>query len=931
MKFKILVLLATSFFIDASSATDRLIQNEQYKVWVQSDGSVEVAAGNATRVRFEPRFTVLRSETEVRLSSVRISSPYYRILTWRKAGHEEDIKDLFKATDVIEVRATASELTDSHVSWIFPDNPAFSIVAELFVPAGKGEPQIHFRFTPKDSAWYSIGYSGAPEVPLAQADSVWQPLMWGEKRLPEESYITAESRCSIPATLVTSRGQTFGVFADPSTLPYRMPNGVNDLFAVVLRNAKGKAQPMVFAPVLAGQGSKMEPSKPFDFNMLLFVHDGDFNRSFEYAVRNICQFTDYRRNTLCSLNTTLENMIDYAMGPYGRFDEEYKGSAYDQDMAGSVKNVSPLHPLGVALVTDNEEIFKHRALPMIEYIISREKFLFMATGEKGGQLASNKMTGPCAPVSELASLYRISKGGCPIFLHYVKSLYDVDRMLNMAWLNKGGSWKRSLALYRATGDQEYLSDAVEKADRYIEQRINQPQVNFEEAGTGTFWDYMFPAWKDLFELYEETRYDRYLNAAVKGAHQYASLVWFYPTIPDRRILVNKGGLAPTRSGRDAPPIHVPEEMVEAWQVSEVGLLCEGNGTAAHLGIFLATHAPYFLRLAHHADDDFLRDIARSAIVGRYANFPGYHMNTEYTTVYEKEYFPFRPLEAFTITSMHYNHIWPQVALVLDYLIADAFERSDGNIDFPSQYVEGYAYLQSRVFGDRPGKFCGEDNVWLWMPTRLLYIDNIQVNYLTGRGNGNLYLALMNQGDKDVNVNVLLNDQLVPIDKNKKYRVLVSRDNKPAEPIELNKGATKVSISRKGITTLIIREVNAVPKFQNKILGNQLKRICEQSYETVHTTFGKVHGMVLSFGGTMTWFYGYLAANDEQLRQATLSYSLGNGWQEMTDTRFPFEFSLALDNTVTNFSFCVKALRKDGGLEKSDITELKVFEKLAEVR
>jgi hypothetical protein len=899
-------------------------ENEGYKVSLLENAAVKIAAGSTNVGRFEPHFTILRSEVGIRLSSDRISHPYYRVIAWEKAGSDERIRDLFKAADIMTIQASASKLADRQIRWLFPDNAHFSLEAWLTLPAGKGEPQVHFSFTPRKAGSYSIGYTGAPEVPLARADSIWQPLMWGDKRLPDESYLTAEARCSIPMTTVTCEGRTFGVLADPAKLPYRMPNDRNNLFGVAVRNVRGNPQPMVFAPILAGMGSKMQPGQPFDFDLLLFVHGGDFSESFEYVARNICQFTDYRQNTVCSLNTTLENMIEFAMGPYGRFDETYKGSAYDQDMAGSVKNVSPLHPLGVALVTDNEEIFERRAKPIVEYVLSREKFLFMATGEKGGQLASNKMTGPCAPVSELVSLYRISKGRSPVFLHHVKSLYDVDRTLNMAWVTEGSTWKRSLALYRATGDRKYLDDSARKADRYIDERVNQPQNDFDEAGTGTFWDYMLPAWKDLFELYEETRNDRYLVAAVKGAHQYASLIWFYPVIPDEYILVNKGGLAPTRSYRNAPPIHVPEEMVKAWRVSDVGLLCEGNGTAARLGIFLATHAPYFLRLAHYADDDFLRDIGRSAVVGRYANFPGYHMNTEYTTVYEKPDFPFRPLEAFTITSLHYNHIWPQIALVLDYLVADAFERSDGNIDFPSQYAEGYCYLHGRVYGDRPGKFYGEDDVWLWMPPKLLYIDNTQVNYVAGRGNGNLYLTLMNQGDKDIEVNILLNDRVIPVDKRKSYRVLVLEDNKLAEPTGLQQGAAKVSVSKKGITALVIKGLRAAPKFQSKILASQHERISGKSHKTVETTFGGVHGMILSFGD-MAWFYGYLEAGPEQLKQATLSYSSGIGWQKMADREFPFEFTIPLDKTMTDFRFCIEVVKRNDKLERSDTVELKVFE------
>jgi len=57
----------------------------------------------------------------------------------------------------------------------------------------------------------------------------------------------------------------------------------------------------------------------------------------------------------------LDNMIDYGMSRYSWFVDELKGCAYSTDVPGAVKNVSSLNPLNLALVTDDEEIFRKRA------------------------------------------------------------------------------------------------------------------------------------------------------------------------------------------------------------------------------------------------------------------------------------------------------------------------------------------------------------------------------------------------------------------------------------------------------------------------------------------------------------------------------------------------------------------------------------------
>jgi hypothetical protein len=47
-----------------------------------------------------------------------------------------------------------------------------------------------------------------------------------------------------------------------------------------------------------------------------------------------------------------------------------------------------------------------------------------------------------------------------------------------------------------------------------------------------------------FQLYESSGNQKFLDAAHQAALQYTQFVWFSPEIPDKDILVNKGGEAP---------------------------------------------------------------------------------------------------------------------------------------------------------------------------------------------------------------------------------------------------------------------------------------------------------------------------------------------------------------------------------------------------
>ncbi len=873
----------------------------EYELRLVDDGAVHVSVQGSDPVRFEPEFKILFTDQQITQRRFRRELPNHEVTAWQIRGQRDPVVNPFEVADVHKIRATGSEERDGVLHWSFPEHELFALEAEVRRSEDGKEPQVHFRFTAKKDGFFSVGYAGAPERAPHEVDSVFQPLIWHDQRFPEDAFLTLEYNCSIPGTLATADGVTYGVMADPASLPFRMPTFRNNLFGVMVRNEAAQAQPMIFAPVLGGQGSQMKAGQSMSFDLLLLVRPGGWLETFEYAAREIMGFHDYRENTLTSLNQTLDNMIDYGLSEYSRFIKEERGFSYATDMPGAVKNVTALHPLSVALVADEEEIFTDRIQPLLEYLMSREKFLFSNTGEVGSQTATSNLRGPAFPVSELAELHSLSKGNNPVFLHHARELYDKDRVLNMTTVVQGGTWKRDLSLYRATGEKQYLDEAIRKADVYIEERIKNPPTDFSEAD-GQFWDDILPRWPQLFELYELTKEDRFLEAAVHGAREYTSMMWFYPRISGEEIVVNRGGRAPLY--RRGNPIQIPEESVPAWRVSEMGLIAEGLGTAGggHRGIFLTTYAPYFLRIAQHSGDAFLREIARSAVVGRYSNFPGYHMNMEYSTVYEQPDFPLRAHEELTSTSMHYNHVWVHIPMLLDYLVSDAFDRSNGAVDFPSRFVEGYAYLYGKAYGDRPGHFYGDQNVELWMPRGVLEIDNVQVNYLTASGNGNFHAVLKNQSDREMEVDVRINPDVVSGAATGSYPVRIWKDNEAAPAGALNDGVIRVTLSPKGITALAVDGLSVAPRFRETILATETTpwqegfAIADSPIGTLQGMYvGTLTGMVLKFG-EKTWLYGYLAGDFEDLnemKEVTFHYRTGEDWHEYTASQFPWEFTVPL--------------------------------------
>lgn len=916
----------------------------RYRLQLAANGDLRVEREGTEAWTFAPEFVVQFRDTDPKLAMRPGNVPRvsYNVPTWEadargsqalagvkrstaQAGDGFDDRildgdtrartsDVFAAAAGVTVRASAWERRGDTISYTFSEGERFTLTATVTLPpAGAAEPVLTYALTPKIGGWVSVGYVGAPRVEPASADEFWQPFLWQERRFPHQSFLTPAFECPVPATFVRRGEAVVGVVVDADEFPFSpLPVLDNSRFGVALRNAAGQAQPMTFGPMMGGVGSRRQAGETFTLKLRLYVGRGELTGAYEETARRLYAFRDYRRNAIASLNETLDNMIDYGMSHHSWFIDALKGCAYSTDVPGAVKNVSALNPLNLALVVDDEAIFQKRAYPITEYLISREKFLFSLDSKQKIQSPSRALTGPAAPVSELAALYGITQGASPVFRRLATELMGRDRTLNLDDVSAGDSWQNNLRLHQVTREARYLEKARAGADAYLAQRLAKGAAGFDEPGL-FFWTAFTPKWIDLFELFEATGERRYLEAARLGARRYTMFTWVAPRIPDELVTVNPGGNAPVYwylQGKGHLPMKSPEEQVPAWRLSEIGLTPESSGTmSGHRGIFMANYAPWMLRIAALTEDALLHDVARSAVVGRYRNFPGYHINTARTTIYEKTDYPLRDHKELSVNSFHYNHIWPHMSILLDFLVTDAFARSRGAIDFPSHFIEGYAYLQSKFYGDRPGRFFEHNDATLWMPQRLLKTGNVEINYLTARGDGRLYVAFTNQSAEAVTTEVAFNAELLPAVAKKSYRVQTVAGDAAGTAKELSNGLLRVSVAPMGLTAVVIDGLQATPRFQQKLLAAASAQAWKQDY--VQLDWGRTRAMLLNFGPAARTAYVYLQADDAEFRDVTLEYELDGRKQTVTDGEYPFEFTVPLPVEARGFNFRLRGTAVDG--------------------
>ena len=955
----ILVLLLNFLFFSCSNDS---IKNNQFEI-TTSNSNIIVNRTDGSELILKPEFTIIYAKEDPKKKKRYVDHGYikaehenegirYHVPVWGKPddleidpnlhvmdGFNPEIDrqlgkgqtaNMFLAGETKKITAEKVIKTANGFEWVFPKNDNIALKAYVTFDENELYPLIKYDFKALKKGYFSVGYTGAPKYNIAACDEIWQAMIWSEKRFPNGPYITMSFHSQLPTTFVTKNNDVYGLLGAPEHIPFMpMPTTKNSQFGVAVRNLEGLAQSTIFSPVLGGINSKMNEGDSHTFKTYALLKKGNIQEAYKEGATEIYKFSDVRKNTTVSLNTTFENMVNYSMSEYAEYNKELRGANYSTDVPGAVKNISGLHPLTIAVVTDNAKIYKERALPMLQFGLTRNRFLFSTNDKIKRDGTTSILGGPGVPMSDLSATYSFSGDKMTYFLDASKSIYEnnTKRALNLDVLLEGDRWQNAMYLYRATKDKKYLDEAIRKADIYLEERVNKKQTspNDKYSRGMFFWTSYTNQFMEFYLMYLTSGEKRYLDAAHSGARDYTKFCWVSPKIPEGNVTVHEDGFVPRygfRSGAKYPTMKMPKETVEAWRLSEHGLTPESSPTSnGHRGIFMTHHAPFMMRIAAETGDTFLHDMARNAVIGRYENFPGYHLNSGRTTAFEKYDFPLKNIKDLNgHTSMHYNHPWSHVTMLMDYMMADTYYKSDRKIDMNPEYSEGYAYCRSLIYGANKGSFYEDENVTPFMPEKLLSIDDVQLNYISARGNNKLYVAFTNQSNDNVNTTIYLNADKSGVSKDKKYEAEVWVDNKKSENVTIIDGKLNLKVSPKGITAIAI--IDALPTLQFQKDFYRKTAGWQKDFEAIE--FYDAKATIFNMGTNLVDAYFMITANNDIFKEVKLKYRFNknNNWKILSNKGYPYEFSIEVPKDVTEIDYQFIGKSTKGKIEKSTIGSLK---------
>ncbi len=888
------------------------LENSAYKVAIDQNFDIFVKNKNSnTTSTFTTQFTVIYNATRPKLSSTSDLTA-----TWTSAG-----KNLFGTGTNTSVTAVKAEIIDNNIVLTYPSQTNFDLAASLDLSTEYNEPALSYTLTANTAGWFMLGYTGAPETDPNTMEKFHQPTMWDDALInpPDDNKLVfpttpkfcQEFLCPLPAVITDVNGVDCAVVVNPDYQSFRLPHYRNVEFGLCIRNLDGKAQPMIFSPEMGAQEANLPTDKDsylavdetHSFGVLWVVDNSSWSDFYRGIVKNIFKFRDQRDNSgPGSLNKLLANITDYAMDAdgnnYNMWDSNQKCNEYWTDQPHSFKVLGGLFAINSAIVLDNNEMFWSRSLPQVEYCISREESYFHPYNYNYNLQMSydNNMLGPWISGLDLGTLYRLTGGRTKAFEVYSKEKGHTE---------SHGHFQQSLEWYRLYGDINELNYAVEGANSCI----TSP--------------YRICDFQKFLEMYEETGDSNYLDTAKVYAYNFMTTLNTSPRVKDENYLVDEFNQAPIHfqtPGRHVlwgypPPQHMyaPQQSVPSWRVALTGM---------QVGTWRAfTFMEYpggLMRLSGYLNDDFMRDMARWSTVGRWANYPGQQFSRDYSLVYEQDDFCMHPLEYMTFTSMHFWHHWQYIPWAIDFMVNDTIVKSDGNIDFPSRRLfDGGGGSRFNIWGDRTGTFYGDDDVKLWIPNNLLTLSSQQINYIAGYGNGKLYLALSNQSAS------ALTGITVTVDANRvnygaSHTVKVWEDNVAKSDKTLSSGTVEVNVPAKGLTALIIEDVDVITSKVHTNLFKPAYTLTDNSLVRTTESFGKMVGMIISFGPELTEAYIYTAAKpwyakggDGDANYAKLYYSIdGGSWQTVTDTVFPYELSVRISPDINTFAYKIEKFNKN---------------------
>lgn len=786
---------------------------------------------------------------------------------------------------------------------------------------------LTLTYIPKQAGYYSLAVTGFEGVKKEEVTAIQLPPMFQYQRIPDHPVMLPSAMMPQPLAIMETK-ERIAVFVSgtPSDFPLDWGEAGTSPMGFTIKNKENNVQPVALSPVLGLDDSRRAAGQTVTREFALGALPSGWNDALAYISDSIYKVKDYRIQGPVSLTETVFNITDLIRNDTAAgWAPELKGFydiEADPKVTPTVVQAAPLAVVSAAVLEKDEAFYISRALPTIEYTLSRSGFRW-SRGIAGTPFNKDKQSLVLSPYhSQFTTAYY--EGLHQLLGEANPWLKEIALPGNNIRSAKGYSvnipaWTQELAAYRFTKDKSWLGAAKKHAKEYIATEVYGTKT--APLGKQPFYNASFYAyWWDLTDLYDITKDTFFLRAAETTAFQTLAGVRVYPEVKEQLQTIHpgstydgnttlwwKGGekyrLGFPRKKGDAPEKQVPQSLV-----SPVGLGFEQPFTFFDPGklvrpVFMSSWAPHLLRLFAEDNRTIFEIYARNAVIGRFSNYPGYYA-TGFTDITMRPDFPYKGPD---VSSVYYHHIPPHLAFTLDFLITEAIQRSHGKVSFPYGKQDGFVWFNNRVFGGGSGKVFDDEGVRLWMKRGLVQINNPAVNYVTAISHNRFWLFLLNESQEKVTADIFLGKE-VAVQDNVVAACYVTAAAPPAT-VPVNNRKLRVPVTGKGFSAIsfplkIKYEVTSIPPVKN---GMQVLDL--------GTGIGKCYAFRIRSPFGWDAIYTYLESPPE----AGLQTSFQLNGESRVITAYPYESSFYPVKISAEVVLKVKVTTGNGQVKEGIVT------------
>ncbi|MDE5661333.1 MAG: hypothetical protein K2I04_01745, partial [Muribaculaceae bacterium] len=329
---------------------------------------------------------------------------------------------------------------------------------------------LQLYFTPAASGCYSMGVMATHAALPTSVTNVQMPPMYQYRRIQPRPEMLLSAMMPTPVAMVEAETaghrMTAFVSGDCSLAPLDWGGVDHSPMGFTLKSHDNLVEAVAFSPVLGMTDSRMKAGQTVSRRFEVGLTAQTWNSTLEHVVTDVYKVTDYRRQADKSLTETMYSIIDLMRDDvHGGWDSSMRGY-YDIEgkptKAPTVVHSAPLAIVAAAINSGDEDFYLNRALPTIEYTLSRKGYRWstQTTDEgynKDPETLRLSPIGSQFTTTYFEGLHRLL-GGRNAWLRDI-AMPDGELRAPRGYSAPILSWVQALSAYRLTGDEKWLRRA----------------------------------------------------------------------------------------------------------------------------------------------------------------------------------------------------------------------------------------------------------------------------------------------------------------------------------------------------------------------------------------------------------------------------------------------------------------------------------------